>query len=148
MSSPGKYIAAGVFIGLLMFKPSFGIVLGRTIGELSTAAFENQQPQVQAQPVVEALPNRPDPSEDREAIFSAIERIIDRLEHLEFIQKNKDAEADAEQELPRFSDKEDPTEESKALPRREATNSSDLMNPKQFDQEFNKKFNISRVSQF
>ena len=147
MSSPGKYIAAGVFIGLLMFKPSFGIVLGRTIGELSVAAFENNQPtppQPQVIPVADTqpLPNRADDSEEHEAIFSAIAKILERLEQLEIGGKTKVPEE--EDEIPRFSDKEQPSEALKDMPDRERTNSSELMDPKRFDQEFNKKFKVSQ----
>lgn len=147
MNTPGKYIAAGVFIGLLMFKPSFGIALGRSIGELSTAAFENNQPQMQQVVQTPQVPepplaNRPDYSEEREAVFGTLSMIVERLEALEMFMRKKDAEPEVE--LPRFSEKEQPSEELKNMPDRERTNSSDLIDPHRFDREFDRKFNVSR----
>lgn len=121
MNSPGKYIAAGVFIGLLMFKPSFGVALGNAIGTLSVAAFENQQPQ---QIIEQPVANLPDDREDREAIFSALEKIINRLDALE-MSKPAEQEPAPKEGTAAFVD--DPAQEAR-------------MDAALFDAEFDKKF--------
>lgn len=138
MNSPGKYIAAGVFIGLLMFKPSFGVALGKAIGELSSAAFESNITQPAPQVIEQPLANVPDEKEDREAIFIAISKIMDRLDIIELATKRDEPEPEVIIPAPQTSSKEG-SSMLDTLPER-TMSSNDLMDPKKFDSEFDKKF--------
>ena len=143
MQSSGKVLVAGIFIGLLMFKPTFGVALAHSVGSLMTVAFEPSAPRPTEQP---PLANVPDPSEERAAIFAIIERIINRLDKLELMGQSNEPDIVVNEELlaPSVNKTDKVEQEPPTLVRGVIIKEtySDSMNTKQFDSEFNKKFGI------
>ena len=104
MTSPTKIFLAGIFVALLLFKPTFGAALLESLGSVTNAAFTTDQQRQTDPPVdnqvvdkelelkeeiISVSPNQLD------LVFEAITKIIKRLDAVEYRSTQPSAPAEA-----------------------------------------------------